>query len=263
MVRSRFNVFYQIRKFYVTFDNKKPYPHGSRLWNRWPASPSLSSIYNRRPFPFSFHLTDQHTSARKRHLFPKIYPFEPLSFPNVFRAVSIQSDAESEPPQERENPAFCQGQEQEEAQGKPQATHPQKQWAEPAGDHREDQRDPARLVWLLPACEPGGAWRNRRMDAGKTAFDHQETAWWKRPGDVAWTTSAGATATLPSWASSASKKPKARNSPVSGLEQSADWRAGCGNPASPVREGERFQPAPTSSPERNSASLALAGHHAG
>jgi hypothetical protein len=101
------------------------------------------------------------------------------------------------------------------------------------------------------------------MDAGKTAFDHQETAWWKRPGDVAWTTSAGATATLPSWASSASKKPKARNSPVSGLEQSADWRAGCGNPASPVREGERFQPAPTSSPERNSASLALAGHHAG
>ena len=131
---------------------------------------------------FSFHLTDQHTSARERHLFPKSYPFEPLSFPNVFRAVSIQFDAESEPPQERENPAFCQGQEQEEAQGKPQVTHPQKQWVEPAGDHREDQRDPARLVWLLPACEPGGAWRNRRMDAGKTAFDHQETARWRRPG---------------------------------------------------------------------------------
>ena len=52
-------------------------------------------------------------------------------------------------------------------------------------------------------------------------------------------TNAGTTATLPSLGSSVLKLPKLWKQPVSENEPSANWRAGCGKSASPVRREER------------------------
>ena len=74
-------------------------------------------------------------------------PSEKLVLVTEFEFLGYRFTARRE---EWENAALCQGQEQEEAERKPQATHPRKQWGEPAGDHRGDQRDPGERFQPAP-----------------------------------------------------------------------------------------------------------------